>query len=125
MDKDKLAYRQIMTPAEAVTYLEGLVAGLKAGSVLVSQGEDSLTLTPGPDLEVEVEARRKKDKERFTVEFSWHVAQAVEPVARMSVGAPGADQPAAPCCAKAEAAKTEAPKAETSEAPAKAKAPKA
>lgn len=119
MDKDKLTYRQIMTPAEAVTYLEGLVAGLKAGSVLVAQGEDSLTLTPGPDLEVEVEARRKKDKERFSVEFSWHVAQAVEPVARMSVGAPEGG-PAAPCCAKAEAATAEAP-----EAPAKAKAPKA
>ena len=60
------------------------------------------------------------------MEFSWHVAQAVEPVARMSVGAPVEEaQPAAPCCAKADTSKTEAPKAETPEAPAKAKTPKA
>ncbi len=92
MDKDKLAYRQIMTAAEAVTYLEGLIQGFKAGSVLVSQGEDSLALAPGQDIEVEVEARRKKDKERFSLEFSWRVAPEIDAAAKLNVGAPEADK---------------------------------
>ena len=105
MDKDKLAYRQFMSPGEAVVYLEGLIKGLKAGSVLVSQGADSLTLSPAQEIEVEVEARRKKDKERFSLEFSWRVAPEVIQAEKLSVGAP--ETPAAPaataspCCAKA------------------------
>lgn len=62
--------------AEAVSYFEAIVAGLKKGSISVRHGDQDVTLTPSTSVEVEVKAARKKKKEGITFKMSWRLAEA-------------------------------------------------
>jgi amphi-Trp domain-containing protein len=71
MEKTKLTVTQSLEFTEATAYLEALLQSFKTGTILVSQGEDSLELTPAPIVDVEVEAKVKKGRQKFSLELEW------------------------------------------------------
>ncbi len=72
MGKDDISMEGTMETQEVIHYLEGLIEGFREGRIVVEQGERYLTLNPPKTLGVEIEARRKKDKEKLSLELSWH-----------------------------------------------------
>ncbi|MES9995695.1 amphi-Trp domain-containing protein [Desulfovibrio aminophilus] len=75
-EKCKVSIDQYVEVKQVVAYLEDLVRGLKAGSIMVQHGEESVVLTPPDMVEMEVEAKQKKDKSKFALELSWRAAPA-------------------------------------------------
>ncbi len=71
MEKDKVELKQAQSLKTVINYLEGLMEGFKAGSIVVEREGEFVTLAPAPLVEVKVEARRKRDKEKFSLELSW------------------------------------------------------
>ena len=63
--KDKLECSQV------VTCLENILAGIKAGTLCIQQGEEFVTLKPQSAVDVEIEATVKKGKEKFVIELTW------------------------------------------------------
>ena len=116
MDTDKIELKAVMNIAQVAEYLTGLAKGLKAGSVVVEQEGQCLTLPGADTVEVEVEARLKKDKAKFSVEISWRLALEKDETPDLKVGAAAEHKKDAP---KAEAPKIIAkPEAKpTAEAP--------
>jgi amphi-Trp domain-containing protein len=76
METDKIELKQIQKIAEVVIYLEGLIKGFKEGKIVVQKGEGFVSLVPAEQVTVMVEAKKKKDKEKFSLELSWHAANA-------------------------------------------------
>lgn len=71
MAKEKLTVKTTLPFTEAVAYMEDLVASLKAGTIVVQNEGEHVTLKPGSDVSIEVEAKIKKDKQKFGFEISW------------------------------------------------------
>lgn len=69
--KQKISFDSRMDRAEAVTYFEAIVAGLKSGRVEFRQGEDELVLSVGEDVEVAVKASKKGEKEKVSFSLEW------------------------------------------------------
>lgn len=64
-----------MSISQVISYLEGLVAGLKEGKICVRQGEQFVTLSPDQRADVEIKASTKKGKEKLEIELAWHPGQ--------------------------------------------------
>jgi amphi-Trp domain-containing protein len=71
MSDNSIELRKVIEIRNAVEYLEALVAGLKAGNIVVEQGERKLTLSPPPIVELQIEAKQKKAKGKFVMELQW------------------------------------------------------
>ncbi|MBU1247354.1 MAG: amphi-Trp domain-containing protein [Proteobacteria bacterium] len=71
MDKNKIGIKQTLPYAEAIGYLEQLLASFKAGTIVIAKGEEQLTLTPAELVSVEIEAKAKKGISKFSLELSW------------------------------------------------------
>ena len=69
--KQKISFGSRMDRAEAVTYFEAIVAGLKSGRVEFRQGDDELVLNVGEDVEVAVKASKKGEKEKVSFSLEW------------------------------------------------------
>jgi amphi-Trp domain-containing protein len=78
-----------MEVQDLITYLDDLTAGLKAGNIVVKQGDKSLNLTPPQMIEVEIKAKQKKNKDKFSMELSWPTSEIVETPAKLEIS----DQP--------------------------------
>ncbi len=76
METNKVELKQIQKISEAVTYLEGLLKGLKAGRIVVQHGDNFVSLVPAEQVQIDVSAKKKKDKEKFSLVLSWHAATA-------------------------------------------------
>ncbi len=73
--KAEVKFDNTLPLAEAVSYFEAIVAGLKKGSISVRRGDKDVTLTPSTHVDVEVRAVRKKKKEGITFEIFWRVPE--------------------------------------------------
>ena len=71
MSKQKVSIEKLMPLADVAARLNELAAGLKAGSIVVEQGDKSLTLTPPTMVGVEIKAKQKKNKAKFSFEITW------------------------------------------------------
>ncbi len=76
METDKIELKQIQKIDEAIAYLEGLLKGFKAGTIVVRQGEEEVVMNPPAQVAVEISAKKKKEKEKFCLELSWQAAAA-------------------------------------------------
>lgn len=74
LEKNKIGTKQHLPYEEAIHYLEDLLKGFKAKKIVVSQGEDSLTLVPAEHVTIEIEAKAKKGKAKFELELGWSEA---------------------------------------------------
>jgi amphi-Trp domain-containing protein len=70
-DKKEIHFEKEMKTAEVISYLEALIKSLKEGKVVIEQGGQFVSLTPGEIIDFEMEARQKSDKERLSLEFNW------------------------------------------------------
>lgn len=86
MDTDKIELKAVMNIAQVTEYLSGLIKGLKAGTVVVEQGDDRLALYVADVVEVEIEARTKKDKAKFSLEVSWRAVPEAADAPDLKVG---------------------------------------
>ncbi|MCA1946461.1 MAG: amphi-Trp domain-containing protein [Desulfovibrio sp.] len=77
-----------MELGQVITYLEDVVKGLKAGTVHVQLGQDSVLLHPSSILSFEMEVSQKKDKEKFSFEMSWKTEDRASEDVRISTSAP-------------------------------------
>jgi len=75
MGKDKIKLEGAMAVAEVVAYLEDLTAGMRAGSVCMTVGQDFLRLKPRGVMEVSIKVAQKKDKEKISMEVEWARAE--------------------------------------------------
>ena len=66
--KSKIKFDSGMSREEAVAYFEAIVNGLKKGSLVFRQNEETLELAVGDQVEVEVKASRKGDSESVRFE---------------------------------------------------------
>ena len=71
MRKREAKVKAAMDLPKAISYLDDLVASLKAGTVTVANGGEGLSLTPDESVKVEVKATQKVDKESISIELSW------------------------------------------------------
>lgn len=71
MGKNKISLDGSMELAQVITYLEDVLQGLKAGTVHVQLGGETVTLYPASVVECEMELAQKKDKEKISIELSW------------------------------------------------------
>ena len=55
----------------AVSYLVEALASLKSGDLVLTHGENSVTLHPKDVVEVEIEAKEKDGKQEFSFEMTW------------------------------------------------------
>lgn len=70
-DKKTIAFEGTLEQDRVVEYLEHLVAGVKAGTVSLQRGGDSLSLHPDQVVNLELEARQSPNKESLTVKLRW------------------------------------------------------
>jgi amphi-Trp domain-containing protein len=71
MTKREVKVKGVLDLGEAVTILEGLLEGLKGGTVCVEGGQGFLTLRPSESVLLEVEAKSCTGKEKLEIEMSW------------------------------------------------------
>ena len=73
-ERAEIKYESPMSLAEATSYFESIVAGMRAGHMRVSHEGTTLTLEPRDSVEVAVKAVRKKGKEKISFEVEWRMA---------------------------------------------------
>ncbi len=78
-DKKEISFEKTMKKTEMISYLEAIVRSLKEGKVVIEQGGQFVSLTPGEMIAVEMETKQKKDKEKFSLAFSWKAGLVIEP----------------------------------------------
>jgi amphi-Trp domain-containing protein len=59
------------TPTEAADVLNRIADGLRAGSLSLSMGEDSIAVFPDGDLALEIEASEKGGKAKIEIAVMW------------------------------------------------------
>ena len=73
MSKQKICLRrETMELERAIQYLEALTASLKAGAIRVQHGANELTIFPGNIVDIKVEAYKKIEKDKISIDLSWH-----------------------------------------------------
>ncbi|OGG99131.1 MAG: hypothetical protein A2600_04980 [Candidatus Lambdaproteobacteria bacterium RIFOXYD1_FULL_56_27] len=77
MQKKSFETKTRLKKEAAVLYLEELIKSLKAGKLVVQEGEEFVSLTPAQDLELELEASAGKSKERIFVSLHWSTEPAL------------------------------------------------
>ncbi|MBF0529388.1 MAG: amphi-Trp domain-containing protein [Deltaproteobacteria bacterium] len=71
MGKKEVKFKSSMNRGQLAAYLEDIVACVKAGSISVKKGDDSVTLSLADQIKMEIEAERKKDKSKLSLELEW------------------------------------------------------
>jgi amphi-Trp domain-containing protein len=87
MEKNKVSFKQTMETEDAVKTLQDLVKSLRAGKIVVEQGEAFISMDPAEKVTVEIEGKQKKDKGELSIELSWRLPEAVEEEAALKISA--------------------------------------
>lgn len=71
--REKVAFADTMSPAQAAEYLESLAKGLRERTVLVESGQSSVTLDVPDDVRIAINVSADADKGKSAIEFgiSW------------------------------------------------------
>lgn len=74
MKKQKFEFSEQQPLDTCIRQLEGLLEGLKSGSISLSQGDEKLWLRPGGTVDVELRAEQSGDHERIDIQLAWRRA---------------------------------------------------
>lgn len=88
-NKNKVEIEGTMELTQAVAYIEDMLKGLKAGTVHVQFGVDSVLLHPKSVVDFEMEVSQKKDKEKITLEVTWKTEGPLGPDADVKISTGG------------------------------------
>ena len=70
-DSREFEFEGAATPSEAADALNRIADGIRARSLLLSMGEDEITVHPDGDLSMEIEATEKKGKAKIEIAIAW------------------------------------------------------
>ncbi|THB68693.1 MAG: amphi-Trp domain-containing protein [Desulfovibrio sp.] len=87
--KNKVEIEGTMELTQVATYLEDLLKGIKAGTVHVQLGGDSVLLHPKSIVDFEMEVTQKKEKEKITLEMSWKTDGTTGPGSGVTISSSG------------------------------------
>jgi amphi-Trp domain-containing protein len=87
MKKQKFKFSDQQALDTCIRQLEGLLEGLKAGTLSLSQGGEKLWLRPGGPVDVELRAEQSGDRESLEIQLAWRRASLSE-IPRLSDEAP-------------------------------------
>ncbi|MBL4847192.1 MAG: amphi-Trp domain-containing protein [Planctomycetes bacterium] len=76
--KNSFEHESLQDRESIVAYLEALTAGLRAGQVRISQGDQELILEPEGLLTLGIRAVRKRDRTRLDLRISWLETDQIE-----------------------------------------------
>jgi amphi-Trp domain-containing protein len=71
MKKQKFKYSEQQALDTCIRQLEGLLEGLKSGTLSLSQGDEKLWLRPGGAVDVELRAEQSGDHESLEIKLAW------------------------------------------------------
>lgn len=78
--KKSVSFEGVIDLQQAVSYLEGLVAAIRSGTITLEMDGDAVSLRPARNVSLSIEAKRKEERERLTLEMSWsREREAIEP----------------------------------------------
>lgn len=80
--KQKFSHETKLDHAGLIALLEGLLAGLREGELVLEHGARAVTLRPHGPIEVSLEAKHKPERETLCLELEW-VPERVEPKLRV------------------------------------------
>ena len=69
--KKEVGFEGIMELPKVIDYFENVLKGLKAGTIHLQRGFESVTLRPESAISVEVEAKQRIDKESIEMKLKW------------------------------------------------------
>ena len=69
--KKELEFEGIVELDEAIEQIESVLAGLRSGTLGLTQGGQTLNLTPQPTVKLEVEGKQKDHKESVSIKLKW------------------------------------------------------
>lgn len=97
MGKPKFEYSGNLDINEAITYLEGIVEGLKVRRVTLSENGDGVSLTPRNEIKFCVEATGGDEKQSLNLELRWKAQlQEAPPAPTLKVSTAPLPAPEAP-----------------------------
>lgn len=76
-----------------IHYLEGLVAGLRSGTVQVSCGEEQLVLGPRGVVGFSLRASERSKRQKLTLELSWRKLDPPDAAIDLTIGAAPEPEP--------------------------------
>ena len=71
-DKREFEFEGAATPSEAADALNRIADGIRARSLSLSMGEETILVFPEGDLSLEIEASEKKGKARIEIAIAWN-----------------------------------------------------
>jgi amphi-Trp domain-containing protein len=74
MSEQKFKFSEQQTLDMCIRQLEGLLEGLKSGTLRLSQADQKLWLRPGGAVNVELSAEQSGDRERLAIQLEWQRA---------------------------------------------------
>jgi len=74
MKKQKIKFAEQQALDTCIRQLEGLLEGLKSGTLSLSQGGQKLWLRPGNAVDIELRAEQSGDRESLEIQLGWHRA---------------------------------------------------
>lgn len=74
MKKQKISFSDQQALDTCIRQLEGLLEGLKSGTLSLSQGGEKLWLRPGGDVDIELRAEQSGERESLEIQLGWRRA---------------------------------------------------
>jgi amphi-Trp domain-containing protein len=74
MKKQKFKYSDQQALDTCIRQLEGLLEGLRSGTLSLSQGDQKLWLRPGSAVDIELRAEQSGDRETLDIQLGWRRA---------------------------------------------------
>lgn len=74
MKKQKIQFAEQQALDTCIRQLEGLLEGLKSGTLSLSQGGQKLWLRPGSAVDIELRAEQSGDRESLEIHLGWQRA---------------------------------------------------
>ncbi|MCG8532863.1 MAG: amphi-Trp domain-containing protein [Desulfovibrionales bacterium] len=71
MEKKKIHINAQLPCSLAVSHIECFLEGLRAGDIVIEQGDERIVLHPQATVTLDVEAKSKKHKQRLTINLEW------------------------------------------------------
>ena len=77
-DGARVSHKEETTLGHSLEYLEALLGGLRAGTVRLELGDESITVRPQQKVTMKVKARSRPDRESISFELRWRTDGAAE-----------------------------------------------
>ena len=83
MSKKEIALEGLVDMGQAIDFVDGLLAGMRSGTIYLEKGNETLILCPEEEVEIEIKGSQKKGKGKISFELSWEkeeIEEIPEPV---------------------------------------------